>query len=187
MCCVVWWRVSSEVFVGTVRSGVDERVKEKEGTSGCGEEESAGEEGGKALQRRRRRRRRWRRRQHGDLHNVYYANLGQRGCINKCYIIIQIKCFNLHTFYRPPAGMRNASPARDTRSTRGTTDTRPSFASFKCPPSVPGAEFLPGRFFRWRFRRSEPYPGKLMEIASDTYYLRLTDNSEEISSPIFTM
>lgn len=58
MCCVVWWRVSSEVFVGTVRSGVDKRVKEKEGTSGCGEEESAGEEGGKALQRRRRR---WRR------------------------------------------------------------------------------------------------------------------------------
>lgn len=46
-----------------------------------------------------------------DLHNVYYANLGQRACINKCYIIIQIKCFNLHTFYRPPAGMRNATPA----------------------------------------------------------------------------
>lgn len=38
-----------------------------------------------------------------DLHNVYYANLGQRACINKCYIIIQIKCFNLHTFYRPLA------------------------------------------------------------------------------------
>lgn len=70
-----------------------------------------------------------------DLHNVYYANLGQRACINKCYIIIQIKCFNLHTFYRPPAGMRNATPARDTRSTRGTVDTRPSFGSFKCPSS----------------------------------------------------
>ncbi|KYQ57765.1 hypothetical protein ALC60_03258 [Trachymyrmex zeteki] len=34
LCCVVWWRVSSEVFVGTVRSGVDERVREKEETGG---------------------------------------------------------------------------------------------------------------------------------------------------------
>jgi len=31
--------------------------------------------------------------------------------------------------------MRNATPARDTRSTRGTVDTRLSFGSFKCPSS----------------------------------------------------
>lgn len=68
--------------------------------------------------------RRRRRRRCGDLHNVYYANLGQRGCINKCYIIIQIKCFNLHTFYRPPVGMRNASPARGTRVPHAARWTR---------------------------------------------------------------
>ncbi|KYN26945.1 hypothetical protein ALC57_03286 [Trachymyrmex cornetzi] len=41
LCCVVWWRVSSEVFVGTVRSGVDERVQEKEETGGQGGRERA--------------------------------------------------------------------------------------------------------------------------------------------------
>lgn len=51
-----------------------------------------------------------------DLHNVYYANLSQRACINKCYIIIQIKCFNLHTFYRPLS--RHAECARSTREAR---------------------------------------------------------------------
>lgn len=51
-----------------------------------------------------------------DLHNVYYANLSQRACINKCYIIIQIKCFNLHTFYRPLS--RHAECTRSTRGAR---------------------------------------------------------------------
>ena len=69
-----------------------------------------------------------------DLHNVYYANLGQRACINKCYIIIQIKCFNLHTFYRPPAGMRNVPTARDTRSTPDQTRARTTTAPN--PPSL---------------------------------------------------
>ena len=60
-----------------------------------------------------------------DLHNVYYANLGQRACINKCYIIIQIKCFNLHTFYRPLAAcgmcMRHETRYRRARALTGTT------------------------------------------------------------------
>lgn len=76
-----------------------------------------------------------------DLHNVYYANLGQRACINKCYIIIQIKCFNLHTFYRPPAAAR-ASGMRRRRACRRP----PNFLSSERP-----GDSISERSLRWQF------------------------------------
>lgn len=46
LCCVVWWRVSSEVFVGTVRGGMDERGcgrKRERATRGQGGARGGGE------------------------------------------------------------------------------------------------------------------------------------------------